>query len=88
MSLRNPHLWRWSHARHHSETVIVGRDPEIAFPRPPSIRDWVLNLLYIPAITKELGKMVRIAAGHLTDAEKSFLPKVNGQRPLRRPGCN
>ena len=29
--------WRWSHARHHSDTIIVGRDPEIAVPRPPSI---------------------------------------------------
>lgn len=80
MSLRNPHLWRWSHTRHHSETVIVGRDPEIAFPRPPSIRNWVLNLLYIPAITKELGKMVRIAFGNLTEAEKSFLPESEWSR--------
>ena len=22
--------WRWSHARHHSDTIIVGRDAEIA----------------------------------------------------------
>ena len=80
MSLRNPHLWRWSHTRHHSETVIVGRDPEIAFPRPPSIGNWVLNLLYIPAITKELGKMVRIAFGNLTEAEKSFLPESEWSR--------
>ena len=25
-------LWRWSHTRHHSDTIIVGRDAEIAVP--------------------------------------------------------
>ena len=30
MIMRNPVTWRWSHARHHTDTVIVGRDPEIA----------------------------------------------------------
>jgi len=29
MLLREPTLWRWSHFRHHSETILVGRDPEI-----------------------------------------------------------
>ncbi len=74
-SLRNPHLWRWSHTRHHSETVIVGRDPEIAFPRPPSLREWAMNLLYVPAVMKELGRMVRLASGRVNEAEASYLPE-------------
>ena len=37
MVLRNATLWRWSHTRHHSDTIIVGRDPEIAVPRPPDM---------------------------------------------------
>jgi fatty acid desaturase len=73
MSLRNPYLWRWSHTRHHTDTVIVGRDPEIAFPRPPSIGAWLLNLLYIPALSKELLKMVRLSFGLLTDEQKDYL---------------
>lgn len=28
MDFREPISWRWSHARHHSDTIIVGRDPE------------------------------------------------------------
>jgi hypothetical protein len=36
MVMRNPVSWRWSHARHHTDTIIVGRDPEIAFMRPPA----------------------------------------------------
>lgn len=34
MLLREPTLWRWSHFRHHSETILVGRDPEITYKRP------------------------------------------------------
>ena len=34
MLLREPTLWRWSHVRHHSDTIIVGRDPEVLFTRP------------------------------------------------------
>ncbi len=30
MILRESTFWRWSHTRHHSDTIIVGRDPEIA----------------------------------------------------------
>jgi len=77
MSMRNPYVWRWSHTRHHTETVVVGRDPEIAFQRPPSILEWILNLLYIPAILNELQKMVRISTGNLTTAEKSFVPELD-----------
>ncbi len=36
MVLRESTPWRWSHTRHHSDTIIVGRDPEIAAPRPPN----------------------------------------------------
>lgn len=29
MLMRYPVSWRWSHARRHTDTSIVGRDPEI-----------------------------------------------------------
>src|SRR5947209_9445279 len=28
MNLKEPTFWRWSHARHHTDTIIVGRDRE------------------------------------------------------------
>ena len=34
MIMRDPTVWRWSHARHHTDTLILGRDPEIAAMRP------------------------------------------------------
>src|SRR5512139_2175304 len=30
--------WRWSHTRHHSDTIVVGRDPEIAVQRPADLQ--------------------------------------------------
>lgn len=37
MTVRNPTVWRWSHSRHHTDTIIVGRDPEIILMRPRSL---------------------------------------------------
>ena len=37
MVMRESVVWRWSHTRHHSDTIIVGRDPEIQVSRPPDI---------------------------------------------------
>ena len=79
MSLRNPYLWRWSHTRHHTDTVVVGRDPEIAFPRPPGIGQWILNLVYVPTLIGELKKMVLLSFGQLTDDQKDFL--IEADRP-------
>ncbi len=73
MALKNPYLWRWSHTRHHTDTVVVGRDPEIAFPRPPSIFGIVLNLFNLKTGWAELQKMARLTIGVLTEDEKDFL---------------
>ena len=47
MILRESGVWRWSHTRHHTDTIIVGRDPEIAVPRPPDIAASLLNFFGI-----------------------------------------
>lgn len=73
MALKNPYLWRWSHTRHHTDTIVVGRDPEIAFPRPPSIGGMLLNLLHLKTGWIETKKMVRLSFGVLTEDEKDFL---------------
>ena len=43
MIMRSPTVWRWSHTRHHTDTLIVGRDPEILSMRPPAIGRIALN---------------------------------------------
>ena len=74
MLLREPTLWRWSHVRHHSDTIIVGRDPEIVFPRPPRLRTILPNYLHIfngPAMLKQ---MVAHAFGRIDGDTRDFVP--------------
>ena len=76
LMIRNPVIWRWSHARHHSDTIIVGRDPEIITPRPPKIGLLLLNLFGLVEAPEALFNMVRYASGSLTADEKDFVPEA------------
>ena len=74
MIFRNPTLWRWSHARHHTDTIIVGRDPEIVAMRPPAI--FKLGLLFVGLPSFDGFKaMFRHATFGLNAEEKSFTPE-------------
>jgi len=43
--MRNSAVWRWSHTRHDTDTIIVSRNPEIITTRPPQIVRVRLNFL-------------------------------------------
>lgn len=75
MIFREPTVWRWSHARHHTDTLIVGRDPEIAAPRPPDIKVLLLNIFALASSWKTLKRLLSHAKGELSDEEKSFIPE-------------
>ncbi len=79
MVMRNPISWRWSHARHHTDTIIVGRDPEIVLMRPPEIAMAALKFIGVPDIFYELRTLARNAAGIITEAEKDYIPEA--ERP-------
>ena len=72
--MRNPVVWRWSHSRHHTDTIIVGRDPEIIAMRPPDLVKLALNFFGILDVPLAMAAMVRYALGRLTEAEKDFIP--------------
>ena len=74
MMLREPTIWRWSHTRHHTDTIIVGRDPEIVAPRPPDFLSLALNIFAIKNSYKAIKNILLHAAGRLTDEEKTFVP--------------
>jgi fatty acid desaturase len=74
MTLHEGHYWRWSHSRHHTETLIVGRDPEIAFPRPVNLASALLDFFFIPTGLRELGKILRHAAGRLDAYALEIVP--------------
>lgn len=75
MVMRNPTTWRWSHARHHTNTIIVGLDPEIGFMRPPRIVMAALNFIGIPFIFYDLRTLARHAFVGLNEGEKTYIPE-------------
>lgn len=76
MILREPTVWRWSHTRHHTDTIIVGRDPEIAVPRPPDIAGILLNVFALKSGALAIRHLVLHASGRLTAEEETFIPQM------------
>jgi fatty acid desaturase len=77
--MRNPVAWRWSHARHHTDTIIVGRDPEIFFIRPPSLLRTLVAYVGIYDAWMSLKIIARQAVIGLSDDEKDYIPE--SERP-------
>lgn len=82
MLFRNPVVWRWSHARHHTDTIIVGRDPEIQTMRPPDIFKVVLAFFGKHQFDNFL-IMLRHATHGLTPAEESYIPESERPKAVR-----
>jgi fatty acid desaturase len=77
MIMRNPVTWRWSHARHHTDTEIVGRDPEINLMRPPDLLRLLGNCIGIfDVFWLAIPEMLRNASGRLSISEKIFIPET------------
>lgn len=75
MLLREPTLWRWSHFRHHSDTLIVGRDPEISYPRPTRLRVLIPNYLNLVNGPKLLWLIAQHAAGRIDGTTRELVPR-------------
>jgi fatty acid desaturase len=73
--VRNPVTWRWSHARHHTDTVIVGRDPEIAIMRPPALVKLFANVFGIVDGITGWSRMIYNALLGPNAEEASFIPQ-------------
>ena len=76
--MRNPVAWRWSHARHHTDTYIVGRDPEIAFMRPPACQ--ARPRLFRRRRSGSPWDPAAAGRGKLSDDEKDYIPEGERRR--------
>ena len=80
MIIREPTMWRWSHARHHTDTIIVGRDPEIGFMRPIDIARVIGNYFAFPGALKALARVLsrhRLHRAHTwREREDQFVPEM------------
>ena len=79
MVVRNPVSWRWSHARHHTDTIIAGRDPEIACKRPPTVWRHLLAYSGVIDMVQSVGILIRNARGILSADEQDYIPEA--ERP-------
>jgi MocE subfamily Rieske [2Fe-2S] domain protein len=75
MVLRESTPWRWSHTRHHSDTIIVGRDPEIAVPRPPDLKVIIMAFFNIKVFPKYAHNVALHCLGRMTPEELTFIPE-------------
>lgn len=73
MIMRNPVVWRASHVRHHTDTIIVGRDPEIVVMRPPDLGRLALNMFGILDSFQLLARMLLHASGRLHPEEDTYV---------------
>ena len=80
MIMRAPTVWRWSHTRHHTDTIIVGRDPEIAVMRPTKMLKVAAAYFAIPQTIDAIKKMFIHVSGHLTPEELTFVPDTERNR--------
>ena len=82
MIFRNPVVWKWSHTRHHSDTIIVGRDPEVAVMRPPAARRLFLNLFGIVDTLTGIRLMLINASGRLHPEEETYVPEEEAPKAI------
>ena len=83
MNMKEPTFWRWSHARHHTDTIIVGRDREIAAMRPPDLFKLIVNVIGLRDAYDTTVSVVRHATGRVTAEEATFIPEPERRRVYR-----
>lgn len=75
MVLRQSTVWRWSHTRHHSDTIIRGRDPEIAVKRPPKVIQFIKTFMGLGGAIPEFRRLFIHASGKIDPEVATYLPK-------------
>ena len=80
MLLRGPTVWRWSHYRHHTDTIIKGHDAEIAFQRPPSIAGTLWRFTHLQGGAGLLLRLVRHSVGALDEEATELVPEHERRR--------
>lgn len=82
MTFHEATYWRWSHTRHHTDTMVVGSDPEIAAPRPPSILNMLLDAFGLRSAPLEMARTLRHALGFISVETRSFVPELAFSRMI------
>ena len=74
MVIRNPVNWRWSHARHHTDTIIVGRDAEIVWMHPVNLWMRLQAFFAIIDVYRSLKVLALNAMGDMSADQRDYIP--------------
>jgi fatty acid desaturase len=80
---RRPTAWRWSHARHHTDTLVVGRDPEISATVPTNWVALVSNIFALSHVKGELPKVINNILGRISEEDKTYIPEMEWPKLVR-----
>ncbi len=84
MVMRESTVWRWSHTRHHSDTIIVGRDPEISVPRPADLGAIAKKFASLGAYPKYFKAIPQHCFGRMAADERTYIPESEFPRIYRK----
>lgn len=83
MTLHETEYWTWSHTRHHTDTLLVGRDPEIAVMVPPNILKLILDFFFLWSGLFLIKMIFRHAMGDLSGDGEHFIPDSERTKVVR-----
>ena len=75
MEFRDGIEFRWSHARHHSYTMMRTIDPEIPLPRPPKIWHYFVDYLYLRSGFYAVRNLILNALGIAPKSVRNYVPE-------------
>jgi fatty acid desaturase len=75
MNMKEGTFTRWSHTRHHTETIMVGVDPEVQVMRPANLTRVLLDFLWIPDAIHMFNVMFLHALGRPSKEAREFVPQ-------------
>lgn len=68
--------------------LVVGRDPEIAAPKPTDWLALALNVVALKHVASELRKMIAVSiTGRLDDEERTYVPESEWPKVVRESRC-
>jgi fatty acid desaturase len=78
--MRRPTIWKWSHARHHTDTLIVGRDQEIQVRLPIRPVRLLLDFFGFALAPREFASSILNAFGRIDEEELTLVPETERGR--------
>ena len=80
--MRRPTIWKWSHARHHTDTLVVGRDQEIQVRLPIRPGRVLLDFVGLELAPREFAQSILNAFGCISPEEQTLVPETERTRVI------